>query len=91
MRYIHTQEPVTPTDDEYISFRSFLAESVNKKVFKKKKDKIEMFDIAQAGVEGINKLTGGNMTLERIFDENGNPSKTEFTSRLLAFSTPAKN
>ena len=91
IKYINNEPSVIIKKDEYISFRSFLAKSVNKKVFKKKKDKIEMFDIAQVGIKGINKLTGSNMTLERVFDENGNPDKTEFTSRLMAFSTPIKN
>ena len=79
-------------DKNYISFKSFLAGTFNKRVLKKEdKIKIEFFDIAQASVEGINKLTGSNMSLERLYDENGNPNKTEFNSRLIAFSAPVKN
>ena len=87
------QENKSPENNSnQISFKSFLAETFNKRVLKKEnKDKLELFDFAQAGVEGINKLTGSNMSLQRIYDENGIPDKTEFNSRLIAFSTPVKN
>ncbi len=78
-------------DKKYISFKSYLAGAFNKRVLKKEdKIKIEFFDIAQASVEGLNKLTGSNMSLERLYDENGNPNRTEFNSRLIAFSAPIK-
>ncbi len=72
-------------EENYFTVRSFLTY----RVFNKK-EKLEWFDVAQASVEGINKLTGSSMTLERKYDENGNPDKTEFSSKLIAFSTPAK-
>ncbi|MFC2096541.1 hypothetical protein ACFLQ3_02450 [Bacteroidota bacterium] len=79
------------SDPKYMSFKSYLASTFNKRIFNKKNNnKLELFDVAQAGVEGINKLTGSKMTLERINDENGNPDKTEFNSRLIAFSAPVK-
>ena len=78
-------------EEEALSIVGFLASSFNKRVLKKdEKDRIELFDIAQAGVKGINKLTGSNMTLERKYNENGIPDKTEFASKLIAFSTPIK-
>lgn len=80
---IHKEEPT-------VSLKTFIAQKVNKRLFKKEKDRIEMFDIAQAGVRGINKIAGTKMTLERIYDQNGNIDKTEFNSKLIAFSTPAK-
>lgn len=77
--------------DKYMSVKTFLASAFNKNVLNKEnKDRIEFFDIAQAGVRGINKITGGNMKLERKLDKNGIPDKTEFNSRLIAFSTPIK-
>jgi len=78
-------------ENKYISVKTFLASTFNKKVLnQEQKDRIEFFDIAQAGIRGINKLTGSNMKLERKFDKNGIPDKTEFNSRLVAFSTPIK-
>ena len=77
-------------DEQVLSLRSFVAQTINKTFFNNKKDKIEAFDIAQAGVKGINKITGTKMTLERVYDINGNPKETQFTSRLIAFSTTVK-
>ncbi len=79
-------------DKKNISFKSYLAGTFNKRILKKEdKIRIELFDIAQASVEGLNKLTGSNMSLERLYDESGNPNRTEFNSRLIAFSAPIKN
>ncbi len=83
------QEPEQP--ENYYTLKTFLASTFNRHLLnKKEKDKIEFFDIAQAGVAGLNKLTGSNMKLERKLDKNGNPDKTEFNSRLIAFSAPIK-
>ncbi len=77
--------------NKYMSVKTFLVATFNKNVLNKEnKDRIEFFDIAQAGVNGINKLTGSQMKLERKYDKNGIPDKTEFNSRLIAFSTPIK-
>lgn len=77
--------------ENYHTLKTFLASAFNKRMLNKEdKDKIEFFDIAQAGVKGINKLTGSNMKLERRYDQNGNLDKTEFNSRLVAFSAPVK-
>lgn len=77
--------------DESISFGSFLAQSFNKRILKKgNKNKVELFDIAQVSLERVNKLTGSKMSLERVYNENGVADRTEFNSRLLAFSTPIK-
>lgn len=82
----------TQTDEEKtISFKSYITANISKKLFNKKKDKIELFDIAQASIKGVNKIAGTKMSLERTYDINGNPEKTEFTSRLFAFSAPVKN
>ena len=78
-------------DKKNTSFKSYLAGVFNKRVLKKEgKNKIEFFDIAQAGVKGFNKLTRSNVSLERLYDKDGNPNKTEFNSRLIAFSAPIK-
>ncbi len=77
--------------NRHFSVKSLVAGVINKEVFNRdRKEKIEMFDVAQASLNGINRITGSNMTLTRIYDENGVPDKTEFNSKLIAFSTPAK-
>lgn len=76
--------------DDYLNMKSYLTKSFNKRVLENDKKEIEWFDIAQASVKGINRIFGGNMKLERIYNEKGEHEKTEFTSSLLAVSTPAK-
>ena len=77
--------------NKHFSVKSFIAGVINKEVFNRdRNEKIEMFDVAQASLNGINRITGSNMKLTRIYDENGKPNKTEFSSKLIAFSTPAK-
>ncbi len=77
--------------NRHFSVKSFVAGVINKEVFKRdRKEKIEMFDVAQASLNGINRITGSKMSLTRIYDENGVADKTEFNSKLIAFSTPAK-
>jgi hypothetical protein len=79
------------TKNKHFSVKSFIAGVINKEVFNRdRNEKIEMFDVAQASLNGINRITGSNMKLTRIYDENGKPNKTEFSSKLIAFSTPAK-
>lgn len=87
---IYEKEDYKLKQSDYLSVRSFVAKTINRNIFNKDKAKIEIFDIAQAGVKGFNKLTGVDMKLERVYDENGKLDKTEFTSKLLAFSTPSK-
>lgn len=77
--------------EQYVSVKTFLASAFNKRILRNEnKDKIEFFDIAQAGVKGINRLIGSKMSLERKYNKNGIADKTEFNSRLFAFSTPIK-
>lgn len=82
-----TDKPVQK--EYYYTLKTFLASTFNKRILnKEEQDQIDFFDIAQAGVNGINRLTGSNMKLERTYDQYGNPDKTEFNSRLIAFSAP---
>lgn len=76
---------------EYLNVKTFLAQSFNKRVLRKDKKTLELFDIAQASVNGLNKVFGGNMKLERVYNDNGELDKTQFTSSLVAISTPVKN
>lgn len=79
------------SQDNSITLKTYLAKSFNKRVLKKEdKNKVELFDLAQAGLESINKFTGTQMSLEKVYDENGVAERTQFNSRLLAFSAPVK-
>lgn len=89
--YVVYQLAESENKNRHFSVKTLIAGVINKEVFNRdRKEKIEMFDIAQASLNGINRITGSNMTLTRIYDENGVPNKTEFNSKLIAFSAPAK-
>jgi len=72
------------------SLRSLIANNFISKEKQGESYKLELFDIAKVSVEGINWLTGGNMKLERVYNEKGELNKTEFSSSLFAFSAPVK-
>lgn len=51
---------------------------------------IRGYEIADAGIDGLNMLFGWEMKLEETKDIEGNLSSFEFNSRLLKFNTPVK-
>lgn len=51
---------------------------------------VERFDLAHAGINGLNKLLGWEMALGKNLDENGEIRSYYFSSKLLKFKAPAK-
>ncbi|MGE5418565.1 MAG: hypothetical protein ACM3UT_00190, partial [Chloroflexota bacterium] len=49
------------------------------------------YEIAEAGIDGLNKLLGWEMALTKRTDENGDVKAVNFNSRMLKFNTPVKN
>ncbi|MGM0504104.1 MAG: hypothetical protein ACQESQ_05745 [Bacteroidota bacterium] len=81
----YSQEP------GYKNLTSFLAESVSERWVKTPENgnkKFELFDLARWSVQGVNWLTGSNMTLEKQYNQKGEAEKINFNSKLIAFSTP---
>ena len=50
---------------------------------------LTVWQIADAGINGINKLTGSEMKLQKRTDENGSITAYSFNSKLLSFYTTA--
>ncbi|MFP4023606.1 MAG: hypothetical protein ACLFVR_03690 [Thiohalospira sp.] len=78
---------------EYKNITAFLAETISDKIIKspeKNDKKFELFDVARWSVNGINRLTGLNLSLEKEYNKLGEAEKITFNSRLVAFSTPIK-
>jgi hypothetical protein len=50
---------------------------------------ISAWQLADAGITGLNKLTGGQMKLEKTTGHDGHVTSYSFNSRLLSFSTTA--
>jgi len=51
---------------------------------------VERFELASAGITGINKLFGWEMALHKNTDEKGETKSYVFTSALLKFNAPVK-
>jgi len=51
---------------------------------------VESYEIAVAGITGLNKLLGWEMSLQKNTDENGDVKSYYFSSRLLKFKSPVK-
>ncbi|OFX82757.1 MAG: hypothetical protein A2W99_06575 [Bacteroidetes bacterium GWF2_33_16] len=80
------------TYKEHLSIRDFLVQKFNQKILKKDDNlnEIHSYDFALLAINGVNKLTGTKMSLEKKYNSNGDVDELEFNSRLLAFSTPIK-
>ncbi len=48
------------------------------------------YEIAEAGVSGLNKLLGWQMALDMKKDENGQPKSVSFSSGILKIQAPVK-
>ena len=51
---------------------------------------IKGFELAEAGVDGLNKLLGWNLSLVATIDEAGDLKSFSFSSRILKFNAPVK-
>ena len=74
-------------------FNSFIAKIFREKILKSKdqaQGKIKGFEIADAGITGLNKLLGWQMSLHKNKDEKGEIRSLYFSSRLLKFNAPVK-
>lgn len=69
----------------------FLAKSFREKILKQEttdESPIKGYEIAEAGVTGINKLLGWQMALEKTSDPNGEVKSVYFNSKILKIQTP---
>lgn len=80
-----------------IEYRSnvqlFLARLFHEKIMKDTNSgtrPVESYEIAQAGIKGLNKLFGWEIALQKNTDENGDIRSYNFSSRLLKFNAPVK-
>ena len=80
-------------DDERPKLSKFIAKTFREKILKEKTTKdspLKAYEIAEAGVAGLNKLLGWEMALSEKNDENGKLKSIYFSSRLLKFNAPVK-
>lgn len=54
------------------------------------KEKITAFDVADAGINGLNRLFGWDISLEKNRDDNGTVKSVNFNSKLIKVSAPVR-
>jgi hypothetical protein len=84
---------IPPLIDDRSNVQRFLARFFHEKIMKDKNSgnrPVESFDLAVAGITGLNKLFGWEMALHKNTDVNGEIRSYNFTSKLLKFNAPVK-
>jgi hypothetical protein len=80
-------------DDGRSKLSRFISKTFREKILKEKSAKdtpLKGYEIAAAGVTGLNKLLGWEMALDKRNGENGELQSVYFSSKLLRFNTPVK-
>ena len=80
-------------DDGRSKLGKFLARNFREKILKEDKAQdspLKAYEIAEAGVSGLNKLLGWEMALDKRNDENGELKSVYFSSKMLKFNAPVK-
>ena len=78
-------------EDERSKLNKFIAKTFREKILKENTSNdgpLKSYDIAAAGVTGLNKLFGWEMTLDKNNDENGELRSIYFSSKILKFNAP---
>jgi hypothetical protein len=87
-----TNIPIPVLNDEP-GFNEFIARLFREKIFKSEipaKGSLKAYEIADAGITGLNKLLGWQMTLKKNIDEKGELKSLYFSSKILKFNAPVK-
>jgi hypothetical protein len=94
-RLVASNFPTILIEDE--AFRSsigrFIARNFREKLLKEETppdSPLKGFEIAEAGVAGINKIFGWEMELDKKKNETGDVKSVSFSSRIIKFSAPVK-
>jgi hypothetical protein len=71
----------------------FFTKIIRDKILKSEvpeKGSLKAYEVADAGITGLNKLFGSNMTLKKTLDDKGEVKSVYFNSRLIKFNAPVK-
>jgi hypothetical protein len=80
-------------DNGQSRFSKFIAKAFREKLLREKTPKdspLKVFEVAEAGITGLNKLFGWEMALDERKDENGKLKSVYFSSKILKFNAPVK-
>ena len=84
---------IPPSGDERSQVGKFISKTFREKILKQKTphdNPLKGFEIAEAGVAGLNKLFGWQMALDMKNDDNGQPKSFYFSSKILKVNAPVK-
>jgi hypothetical protein len=84
---------IPDVEDERSQVGRFISKTFREKFLKEKTptdSPLKGYEIAEAGVTGLNKLFGWQMALDKKNDENGQPKSVYFSSKILKFNAPVK-
>jgi hypothetical protein len=74
-------------------FNEFIAKIFREKILKSKTPEtgsLKAYEIADAGIKGLNKLLGWQMSLQKTWDDKGDLKSLYFSSKILKFNAPVK-
>jgi len=80
-------------EDERNKLSKFIARTFRDKILKEETGSdapVKPYEIAAAGIEGLNRLFGWDMALVRVNDEAGDLKSIYFSSRILKFNAPVR-
>jgi hypothetical protein len=83
----------TQFDDERSNLSRLFARTFREKILgqdNKTDSPLKGYEIAEAGVDGLNKLFGWEMALDKNNDTNGELNSVYFSSKIIKFNTPVK-
>jgi hypothetical protein len=90
---LNTKIIIPEYDDGRSRLSKFIAKTFRQKILREKTTKdspLKGYEIAEAGVSGLNKLLGWEMALDKRNDENGELKSVYFSSKILKFNAPVK-
>jgi hypothetical protein len=83
----------TSVDIEETRFNAFIAKTFRSKILKSKSIEngpLKAYEIADAGITGLNKILGWQMSLQQNKDGKGELKSVYFSSKILKFNAPVK-
>jgi len=88
-------ETSTGPDDEYLSLSQVVLKLFREKILGEDPERVRetrfsIWEVAGAGIDRINTLTGSEMKLAREYDNNGQVMAISFNSRLFDVATPVR-
>jgi hypothetical protein len=88
---INYTEPVY--DDERSKLSRFIARTFRARILKEKKfndEPLQTYELAEAGIDGLNKLFGWQIALVKTNNEAGELKSVYFSSKVLKFNAPVR-